>query len=94
LGDYDDWKYSQAVLQWLVDEAKDQNIVFNSNEWTLMMMGNGPQQINFVDCGIYAIFTAHCLIERISLQALDSKNIDHLRKFLWFKIMSFRDQRK
>ena len=81
--------FLQAILQWLVDEAKDTSTAFDTSKWRLMEMKNGPKQRNNNDCGMYLTMTAHCLTEKIPLSLLTPENITYLREYVWFKIMSY-----
>ena len=58
-------KYKNALLQWLVDEARTKkNINLNTSEWKLNDM-DCPQQHNGNDCGVFVIMAANFISDNL-----------------------------
>jgi sentrin-specific protease 1 len=63
--------YTDALLKWLVDEARDKkNMVLNTDEWSIIQdhRGNIPQQKNGFDCGVFATIGIDFLSDDLPLQ--------------------------
>ena len=60
-------KYKNALLQWLIDEARNKNSTFDASEWELKSIKDCPQQHNGYDCGVFTIMCANFLSDNLPI---------------------------
>jgi sentrin-specific protease 1 len=63
----DGTKYKDALLKWLIDEARKKNSTFDASEWKLKSMKDCPQQLNGFDCGVFTIMCANFLTDNLPI---------------------------
>ena len=60
-------KCKNALLQWLIDEARNKNSTFDASEWELKSIKDCPQQHNGYDYGVFTIMCANFLFDNLPI---------------------------
>jgi sentrin-specific protease 1 len=84
--DYLGNKFTKVLYKWLQDEAKNRNIIFNSNDWKLQNK-TSPIQNNTIDCGVFTIMSIDFLSDDLLL-TYSQDDITFFRKKILISIIN------
>ena len=65
--EYDGTIFVNALFNWVIEEAKTENLAFDSSEWTLQYVVESPQQENGWDCGIFVLMLIDFLTDSLEV---------------------------
>lgn len=84
-------RHLKALLQYISDESKaKRGVDIDTREWELIRCtaNNTPQQLNGVDCGVFATMIADFVTDDIPVTDLSQEDIPEFRRKICYAILS------